>query len=102
MNIILNQCNGDTRVVIALGSSYEKIEAGELIKFLARVHTVCNDTDEAGVFFGSWVTKITKHHFQPTMIEKELLSAHLTDDTICNNTNPYKISFYIPQMVQKL
>ena len=96
MNIIVNKCNEDTRVEITLGTSYtHNLEAGELIKFLARVRTVCNDTDNADVFFGSRVTKVTKHHFQPTTIVKELLSAHLIDDAIWDNTNPCDISFDI-------
>ena len=94
MTIILNQCNEATRTEIALGSSYDdNLETGELIKILARVHIVCNDTDDANVFFGSRVTKITKHHFQPTSIVKELLSAHSTDDASWDNTNPCDVSF---------
>ena len=56
------------------------------------VHTFCNDTEDTNVFFGSRVTKITKHHFRPTTIVKELLVAHLTDDDIWDNTNPCEIS----------
>ena len=94
INIILNQYNEDTRAAIALGSSYEdNLEAEELIKFLARVRTVCNDTDDADIFFGSWLTKITKHHLQPTRIVKEILLAHPTDNSIWNNANPYDVSF---------
>ena len=94
INIILNQSDEDTRAEIALGSSYEdSFEAGELIKFLARVRTVCNNTDDADVFFGSQVTTITKHHSQPTSIVEELLSAYPTDDAIWNNTNPCHVSF---------
>ena len=60
----LNQFDETTRAEIALGSSYEdNLEAGKLIKFLPRVCTVCNNTDDADIFFGSWVTEITKHHF---------------------------------------
>ena len=93
MSIILNRCDEDTRAEIALGSScQDNLEAGELIKFLARVRTVCNNTDDADVFFGSRVTKITKHHLQPTTIVKELLAAHPTDDAIWDNANPCNVS----------
>ena len=63
MTIILNQCDEDIRGEISLGSSYvDNLETGELIKFLARVRTVCNNTDDADIFFGSRVSEITKHH----------------------------------------
>ena len=43
MTIIPNQYNEATRAKITLGSFYEdNFEAGELMKFLARVHTICN------------------------------------------------------------
>ena len=92
MKIILNQWDEDTRAEIAIGSFFEdNLEAGELIKFLARVRTVCDDTEDADAFFGSWVTKITKHHLQLITIVKELLAAHPTDDAIWDNTNPYDL-----------
>ena len=88
LKIILNQCNEDTRVEIALSSSYEdNLEAGKLNKFLARVRTVCDNTEDADIFFGSQVTKITQQHLQPITIVEELLAAHLTDDDIWDNTN---------------
>ena len=94
INIILNQCDEDRRAKIALDSSYEdNLETGELIKFLVRVRTVYNDTDDADVFFGSRVTKITKHHLQPTTIVEELLVVHPTDDAIWYNTNSCNVSF---------
>ena len=74
MMIILNQCDKATRVEIALGSSYkDNLEAGEHIKFLARIRTVYNGTNYANVFFGYRVTKITEHHVQPTLIVKEII-----------------------------
>ena len=83
MTIILDQCNKATRATNALSSSYEdNFEAGELIKFLARVYTVYNGTNDGNILFGSWVTKITEHHFQPTLIVEELLSAYSTSDAI--------------------
>ena len=94
MTIIFNQCNEDTRAKIAFGSLYEdNLEVGELIKFPTRVHTVCHGTNDANVLFGSQVTKITEHHFQPTLIVEELLSAHPTDDAIWDNTNPCNVYF---------
>ena len=96
ITIIFNQWNEDTRAEIALEFSYEdNFEAGELIKFLAIIHTVYNNTDNEEIFFGSWITKITKHDFQPTPIVEELLSAHLTEEAILDNTNPCNISFDI-------
>ena len=54
MKIILNRCDEYTRAEIALSSSYEdNLEAGELIKFFLRVRTVCHNTEDADVFFGS-------------------------------------------------
>ena len=35
----------------------------------------------------------TEHHFQPTPIVEELLSTHLADDAIWDNTNPRDVSF---------
>ena len=64
MKIILDQCDEDTKVEITLGPSYEdNLKAGELIKFLMRVRKGHNHTKDTDVFFGSRVTKITKHHF---------------------------------------
>ena len=64
MKIILDPCDEDTRAEVSLGSPYEdNMKAGELIKFLVRVHKVYDDTEDKDVFFGSRVTRITKHHF---------------------------------------
>ena len=64
MKIILDRCDEETRVEIALNSSYEDImETRELIKFLTQVRKICNDTKDNDVFFGSRLTKITKHQF---------------------------------------
>ena len=96
MTIILDQCDKATRADIALSSSYEdNFEAGELIKFLARVHTVCDKTNDGNVLFGSWVTKITEHHFQPTPIIKKILSVHSINNVIWDNTDPCNMSFDI-------
>ena len=80
MKIILDQCDEDTRVETALGQSYkDNVKAGELIKLFLRIRKVCNNTQDTDVFFGSHVTRITKHHFQPAIV-KQLLAAHLNDD----------------------
>ena len=93
MAIILNQYNGATRTEIALGTSYEDdFEAGELIKFLARVYIVCNVTDDGDVPFSSWVTKITEHNVWPTLSVEEVMAAHPTNDIIWDNTNPWDVS----------
>ena len=93
MKIILNQIDEDTKVEIAFGSSYEdNMQAGELIKFLARIRKVCNNTEDTDIFFGSWITKITKHRFWPTAIVQQLLAAHPIDDAIWDNTNPCNLS----------
>ena len=83
INIILNRCDEDTRAEIALGFSYEvNLEAGELIKFLAKVRTVCKNTDDTDRCFGCQVTRITKYHLQPTTTVEKLLAAHLTNDAM--------------------
>ena len=38
-----------------------------------RVCMVCNNTNDANVYFRSRVAKIIEHHFQPTPIVKKLL-----------------------------
>ena len=44
------------------------------------------------VFFGSWVTKITKHYFRPTTIIEQLLAAHSNNDGIWDNTNSWNVT----------
>ena len=57
ITITLNQCNAATRAEISISSSYEdNLEAGELIKFFARVYPVCNITNNGNILFGSSVT----------------------------------------------
>ena len=64
MEIILERCNADTSVEIALESSYkDNMKIGGLIKFLMQVLKICNDAKDKNVFFGSRLTNITKHHF---------------------------------------
>ena len=93
MKIILNRCNEDTKAEIALSSSYENnLKAEELIRFLVWVCKVSNITEDADVFFGSRVTKITKHHFWPTTIIEQLLAAHSNNDDIWDNKNQCDVS----------
>ena len=74
---------------IALSFSYkDNLEAGELIKFLARIRKGCNYTEDTDVFFGSRVTKITKRHFRPITIVKQQLAAYPNNDVIWDSTNP--------------
>ena len=71
MTIILNQCDEATRTKIALSTSYEdNFEAEKLIKFLARVYTVCNVTNDGDILFGSQVTKIIEHNFGQHCLSK--------------------------------
>ena len=77
MAIILDQYNEATKTEIALGTSNEdNFEAGEFIKLLARVYTVCNITNngDEDILFGSCVTKIDEHDFWPMLSVKELLA----------------------------
>ena len=81
MEIILDQCNVDTRAEIALSTPYEDdLKAGELIKFLIRLRKVCTNTEDKNLFFGSSVTRIPKHHFQPATDYEQLLAARPNDD----------------------
>ena len=96
MTIILNQCNEAKRAEIALGSSYEdNLEAGELIKFLARVCTVCNDTNNANTFFGSSVTKQNYQTLFSTNTNCQRTSIGTSDQRcyLGYNTNQCNVSF---------
>ena len=53
-----------------------------------RVRKVCNNIEDTDVFFGSRVTRITEHHFQPATNVKQLLAAHSNDDALWDNTDP--------------
>ena len=93
MERILDRCDEDTRAEIALDSSYEdNLKGGELLKFLTRVHKVCTDTEDKDVFFGSSITRITKHHFRPATSVEQLLAAHPDDDINWDNTDPCDVS----------
>ena len=93
MKITLYQCDEDTRAEIALGPSYEdNLKARELLQFLMRVRKVCTNTEDKDVFFGSSITRITKHHLQPATGVEQLLAAHPNDDVIWDNTDPCDVS----------
>jgi len=83
MTIIFGPCNDTTRTKIALGASYKAdYEAEELIKFLTRVHIVCNANDNEDLLFPAHVAKIAKHNFRPVWSVEELLVAHPINDAI--------------------
>ena len=44
------------------------------------------------VFFGSSISKFTEHHIQPATRVENLLATHLEDDCIWNNTDPGDVS----------
>ena len=53
MEIILDQCDEDTRSEISFGPSYEdNLKTGELIKLLRRLRKDCDDTEDKDVFLG--------------------------------------------------
>ena len=66
--------------------------AGGLLKFLTRVRKVCTNSEDKDVFFRSSITRITKHHIQPTTRVEELPAANPEDDSIWNNTGPCDVS----------
>ena len=93
MTIILNQYDEDTRVEIALISSNEdNLEAENLLNSLQKYVQSIMILMIQTYFLVVRLTKIIKHHFRPITIVKELLSAHLTDDAIWDNTNPCNVS----------
>ena len=66
--------------------------AGGLFKFITELRKVCTNSKGKNVFFGSSITRITKHHIQLAIRVEELLAVHPDDDSIWNNTDPYDIS----------
>ena len=56
------------------------------------VHKICNYTEDKNVFFGQWITNITKHHFWPTAIVEQVLATHSINDAILDTTNPCEVS----------
>ena len=91
--IIFKQCDETTRTKIALNASYEdNFEAEELLKFLARVDTVCNISNNGDLLFGSRVAKIIEPNFRPIRSVEELLAVHTFDDPILDHTDPCNVS----------
>ena len=89
MGLILNRYDKVTMEEITLGQSPEDdVMAGGLLKFITKMRKVCNTFKGKNAFFGSSITRITKHHVQPVTRVKELLAAHPDDDSIWNNTDP--------------
>ena len=102
MTIIFNQCNKATRAEIVLGSSYEdNSEAGELIKFLVRVCTACNETNDAKVLFSSMVTKLLNLTFNQHQLSKNY-HQHIRAMMLFGIILIHATYLLIPQMTQKL
>ena len=65
---------------------------GGILKFITKIHKVCSDSMGKDVYFGSSITRITKHYIRPATRVKELLAVHSDDDSIWNNTDPCDVS----------
>ena len=65
---------------------------GRLLKFLTRVRKVCTNYEDKDVFFGSSITRITKHHIQPATKVEQLLATNPEDNIIWNNIDPCDVS----------
>ena len=82
-----------TREEITLGQSPEDdVMAGGLLKFITKMRKVCTNHNDKNMFFGSSITRITKHHILPATRVEELLAAHPDNDSVWNNTDPYDMS----------
>ena len=93
MTVTFEQCNDATRTKIAFSAFYDADrEAGELIKFFTRIHTVCNQSNNGSLIFGGHVAEIVEHKFRPVQSIEELLAAHLMDDVIWDHTDPCDVS----------
>ena len=93
MELILDRCDKATREEIILGQSpKDDVITGELLKFIAKMPKVFNNYKGKDAFFGSSITRITKHHIRPVTRVEKLITAHLDDDSTWNNTDPYDVS----------
>ena len=93
MELILNQCDKATREEITLGQSPEHdMMAGGLLKFVKELRKVCTNSKGKDVFFGSSISKFTKHHIWPATRVEKLLATHPDNDCIWNNTDPCDVS----------
>ena len=71
MELILNRCDEATREEITLGQSPEyDVMAGGFLKFIKRLRKVCAHSKGKDVFFGSSISKFTKHHIRPATRKK--------------------------------
>ena len=92
MELILDQCDEATREEITLGQSPEyNVMTGKLFKFIKNC-VRCVLIKGKDVFFGLSITRFTKYHIWPATRVEKLLAAHLDDNSIWNNTDPYDIS----------
>ena len=57
-----------------------------------KIRKVCTNSNGKNVFFGSIITRITKHHIWPATRVEELLAAHLDNDIIWNNIDQCDVS----------
>ena len=64
MKIILDIYDEETKIEIAVNSSYkENMKTGDLINFLIQMRRICNDAKDETVFFESQLSNITKNRF---------------------------------------
>ena len=93
MVLILDRCDEATKEEITLGQSPEyDVKAGGILKFITKMRKVCTNSKGKDKFFGSSITRITKHHVWPATRVEELLAAHPDDDSVWNNTDPFGVS----------
>ena len=53
--IIFGQCDETTKTKIAFGATYVAVcQAGRLIKFLKRLHTICFSSDDCGLLYAPY------------------------------------------------
>ena len=63
MELILDRCDIATREENTLGQLPENdVMVGGLLKFITKMHKVCNNSKGKEAFFGSSITRITEHH----------------------------------------
>ena len=93
IKIILDLCNEETKADIAINLSYKKnMKTGDLIKFFMQMRKICDNAKDKNIFFGSRLSSITKHQFQPTTTVKQIIATYSMNDAIWGNTNPCDIS----------
>ena len=60
--------------------------------FIKQLRKVCTHPKGKNIFFGSSISKFTKHHIWPTTRVEKLLHTHPDDDCIWNNTGSCDVS----------